>query len=200
MTTGGGPKPPVRQGTIPGVAPTPSPSKPGAPTPSPSKPAEGSSREEVRGVATAIARAEVATLRDALTARVVRIEARLAALEQKPVASPALAPIPAAPITAPLPVTPPPLPVTPPPITPPPLPVAPIPIAPALPPPPIASTPVIVDLSRISAADFDHPFANAARRRRRLAILFVCLLVAAVGSIVVTAIVSQALNDHSSRR
>jgi hypothetical protein len=175
------------------------------------KPAESLSREEIRGIAQAIARAESNDLRDDLVARLMRIEDRLGALEKRPMTPPA----PAAPAPSP-----PPLPVAPAPVapapaapvafapivpafasapafapSPPPLPAqaaapAPAPIAVSLPPAPLIEIPITVD-------DSDLPFVSGAKRRKRLAIILTLLLIATVGTIVVTAMISQAMNNHS---
>lgn len=231
MTTGGGPKqPPVRNPTLPGVGakvatapqaqPKPLVQTPKAPASSPSAIGDaGMSREEIRGVAHAIARAEATVFRDELVARIVKIEERMAALEKKPVTPP---PIPQAPITAPLPtpvaapvavaapvpatapavfppITAPVFTPAPAPATPPPLPVA----APT----PAASIPVALDSVPVVAAppaqhtfdtSFDenmaHPFGSS---RRRVGIFLVVIMVLAVSGIVIAAMVSQAMNNHS---
>jgi hypothetical protein len=185
MTAGTPPKPPAGK-PAPKAAPV-------AP-----KPAESLSREEIRGIAQAIARAESGNLRDDLVARLMRIEERIGALEKRPITppAPAVAPTPApAPTPPPLPVAvaavPPPLPLpvaVPVVVTPPPLPaVAPVV---SLPPAPLIDVPITVD-------DTDLPFVSGARRRRRLAIILVVFLLATVGTIVVTAMISQAMNNHS---
>lgn len=191
MAAGGiPPKSPARPGTIPGVAPAakPLPGKPAQPTPAPApvvaKP-DGLSREEIRGIAGAIVRAETATLRDELVARLARIEERLTALEKKPATPPA-------PAVAP---TPPPLPAP----APAPAPVAvSIPVAVSAPPPPVVVAPAPrFDLEvHGSIDDAELPFVTGARRRKRLAFILVFLLLATVGTIVITAIVSQAMNSH----
>src|SRR5947199_7024840 len=106
MTAGNPPKPPPRAGTIPGVAPAGKPAA--APAPKPAgpavKPAESLSREEIRGIAQAISRAELGSLKDDLAARLQRIEDRLAALEHRPVAAAPAATPPPLPVAAPTPV------------------------------------------------------------------------------------------------
>lgn len=212
----GGPKPPVRNPTLPGVGAKPLTSPqvktgqalpPKAPASSPSAIADAAaqqgamSREEIRGVAHAIARAEAAVFREELAARLAKVEERLAALERKPVTPPPLpVSVPAAPITAPLPTFAPA-------VTPPPLPVAvavaaPVAVAPVAVAAPVAPAPVIVaapaptfDIS--VDVDLDHPFASSARRRRRFGIFLITLLVLAVGGIVTAAMISQAMNNHS---
>jgi hypothetical protein len=163
---------------MPGIAaPKPAASAPAvrpAPAAAPSKPTmEALSREDIRGISTAIAHVEVATLRDELTARLGRIEDRLAALEKKP-------------------VTPPPLPVQP---------IAPfvsheVPIVVA---PPATPAPVteFTNLSHSEVDLVDIPIEFGGRRRKRVAIFFVSLLVALVAAIVIAAMVSQAMNNHS---
>ncbi len=230
MTTGGGnqPKPPVRSGTLPGVSPAAADQTRKVPAAAGSRPqvaqvpkaagseprgvgsqatstSPGLTREEVRGVASAIARAEAQTLRDDLMQRVARIEERLDALERKPAAGPP-------PLPPPTPVTQPILPTagfgapTPAPAV---APLAPTPVVPPSPflapvvaaaaplvvvPAPPASIPIDVG----SHDDLeDNPFAKSSRRRKRMVILLVLLLVAGVGSIVVAAAVSQSINNHS---
>lgn len=178
MTAGNPPKPPAGK-------PAPAAPKPVAAP----KPAESLSREEIRGIAQAIARTESGNLRDDLVARLMRIEERIGALEKRPVTPPA-------PAVAPAP-SPPPLPVAPAPVplqtfapTIPAFASVPVPIAASLPPAPLIDVPITVD-------DTDLPFVSGARRRKRLAMILVLLLLATVGAIVVAAIVSQAMNSHS---
>lgn len=178
MTAGNPPKPPAGK---------PAPAAPKPPVAAP-KPAESLSREEIRGIAQAIARTESGNLRDDLVARLMRIEERVGALEKRPVTPPATA------VVAPAP-SPPPLPVAAAPIVPAfgsvPAPAPPpAPIAASLPPAPLIDVPITVD-------DTDLPFVSGARRRKRLAMILVLLLLATVGAIVVAAIVSQAMNSHA---
>jgi len=49
----------------------------------------------------------------------------------------------------------------------------------------------------ISVDDSDLPFISGARRRKRMGIIVFLLLLATVGAIVVAAVVSQAMNNHS---
>lgn len=176
------------------------------------------SREEIRGVAHAIAKAEAQVFKDELVARLGRLEERLAVLERKP--APAAA-VPPAPITAPLfvaaPVQPPaPAPVAPAALvapTPPPAPIAVEPVAPAALPAPVAapaalpSVPVALDSIPVAApsappptfdvsfdADMAHPFKSS---RRRIGVILVVIMVLAVSSIVVAAMISQSINNHS---
>ena len=210
MTAGNPPKPPARAGTIPGVAPAgkptatakPAPAAPAVrpqpaavtPTAPAVKPAESLGREDIRGIAQAIARAETATLREDLVARLTRIEERIASLEKRPATPPAPAVAPApVPIAAPVPVAAPVPAPAPAPLfaTPPPLPVMPV-AQPVAPPP----APIDFDV-HVSLDEDDLPFVSGARRRKRMAVILVMLLLATVGTIVIAAIVSQAVNNHS---
>jgi hypothetical protein len=55
---------------------------------------------------------------------------------------------------------------------------------------PIIDVPIHVD-------DTDLPFTSGARRRKRIAVVLVLLLLATVGTIVVAAVISQAMNSHT---
>ena len=114
------PQAPAASPSAPGLrpqAPTASPSAPAvtpkAPAAAPSKPGLGGpgagveslTREDIRGIAQAIAHADTAKLRDELLAHLERLEGRLARLEQKPATPPAPAAAPApVPALAPAPV------------------------------------------------------------------------------------------------
>jgi hypothetical protein len=166
------------------------------------KPADALSREEIRGIAQAIARSESGNLRDDLSARLARLEERIGALEKRPVTPPAPAVAPA-PVAAPAPTV---APVVFAPIVPafasaPPPPVAPLPApvvaAPAPTPAPMIATHAPLLHVPIGVDDTDLPFVSGARRRKRLAVILVLLLLVTVGTIVVAAVVSQAMNNHS---
>ncbi len=213
MTAGSPPKPPAGKPTPVSPAAKPTPATPvvkpqaavtpkAAPVAAAVRPVDALSREEIRGIAQAIARSESGNLRDELTGRLARLEERIGALEKRPI-TPAPAPVAAvapvvAPVAAPVAAIAP-VPVAVAAIAPAPAAVAAIAPAPAAAPAPVVAVSALAPLIHVPIAvdDTDLPFVSGARRRKRLAIVLVLLLLVSVGTIVVAAAVSQAINNHS---